>query len=154
MSGEGLWDTGVQEGSVGRPSRGTMGRVAGASRNLMYHVASVVPCNQSGLHMSPWASQGVGVVRFFVVEQDTPLMMPVGLMRTLCARLDLDRDGDKVALRRFGAEADLRTLDCPSTIHDEEIAKVPSVFSSRSRKRIFLFFLHEQLDIAHPLVCH
>ena len=42
--------------------------------------------------------------------------MPVGLMRTLRARLDLDTDGDKVLFRRFGGESDLRTLGSGHTV--------------------------------------
>ena len=57
-----------------------------------------------------------GVVPFLVDKQDTPPLMPVGLTRTLRARLDLDQDGDKVEFRRFGRESDLRNLECGHTV--------------------------------------
>ena len=43
-----------------------------------------------------------GVVRLLVVEHDIRHLMPVGLMRTVRARLVLDSDGEKVMFRRFG----------------------------------------------------
>ena len=42
-----------------------------------------------------------GIIRFTVVEQDVPLLLPVGIMRTLQASLDLTDDGDKVTFRQF-----------------------------------------------------
>ena len=51
-----------------------------------------------------------------VVEQDMPLFTPVGLMWTLRARLDLDRDGGKVVFRRLGGELGLRTLESGHTV--------------------------------------
>ena len=36
-----------------------------------------------------------GIIRFTVVEQDVPPLLPVGIMRTLQAALDLTDDGDK-----------------------------------------------------------
>ena len=49
-------------------------------------------------------------------QQYIPPLMPVGLMRTLRARLDLDNDGDKVVFRRLCGESDLRTLDVGHTV--------------------------------------
>ena len=51
-----------------------------------------------------------GVIRFTVVEQDLPPLLPVEVIRTLHARLDLDENGDKVIFRQFGGETSLRTL--------------------------------------------
>ena len=51
-----------------------------------------------------------GVLRFTVVEQDVPPLLPVGVMGTLQAGLDLDDNGDKVIFRQFGGESSLRTL--------------------------------------------
>ena len=49
-----------------------------------------------------------GIIRFTVVEQDVAPLLPVGIMRTLQARLDLtDDDGDKVIFRQFGGESSL-----------------------------------------------
>ena len=55
-----------------------------------------------------------GVVRFLVVEQLIPPVIPVGLMRGHCVHdLDLDKDGDNVG---FGGEPDLRTLESVHTV--------------------------------------
>ena len=51
-----------------------------------------------------------GIVRFIVVEQDVPSLLPVGVMRTLPAGLDLDDNGDKVIFRQVGGKSSLRTL--------------------------------------------
>ena len=56
-----------------------------------------------------------GIIRFTVVEQDVPPLLPVGLMRTLQASLDLTDDGDKVIFRQFGGESSLRTLQSGHT---------------------------------------
>ena len=50
------------------------------------------------------------VVRFTVVEQNVPLLLPVEEMVTLQAGLDLDDNGDKVIFLQFGGESSLRTL--------------------------------------------
>ena len=42
--------------------------------------------------------------------------MPVGLMRTLRARVDLDKDGDNVVFHCFGGKSDLRTFQSPHTV--------------------------------------
>ena len=57
-----------------------------------------------------------GVIRFTVVEQDVPPPLPVGIMRTLQASLDLNDDGDKVIFRQFGGESSLRTLQSGHTV--------------------------------------
>ena len=46
-----------------------------------------------------------GVVRVSVVEQDVPPLLPVGVTWTLQASLDLDDDGDKANVRRFGGRS-------------------------------------------------
>ena len=43
-----------------------------------------------------------GIIRFTVVEQDVPPLLPVEIMRTLQASLDLSDEGDKVIFRQFG----------------------------------------------------
>ena len=57
-----------------------------------------------------------GIIRFTVVEQDVPPLLPVGIMRTLQASLDLTDDGDKVIFRQFGRESSLRTLQSGHTV--------------------------------------
>ena len=57
-----------------------------------------------------------GLIRFTVVEQDVPPLLPVGIMRTLQASLDLTDDGDKVIFRQFGGESSLRTLQSGHTV--------------------------------------
>ena len=57
-----------------------------------------------------------GIIRLTVVEQDVPLLLPVGVIRTLQANLDLTDDGDKVIFRRFGGESSLRTLQSGHTV--------------------------------------
>ena len=51
-----------------------------------------------------------GVIRFIVVEQDVPPLLPVEIMRTLQASLDLTDDGDKVIFRQFGAVQSRHTV--------------------------------------------
>ena len=57
-----------------------------------------------------------GVLRFTVMEQDVPPLLPVGIMVTLQAGLDLDDNGDKVIFRQFGGESSLRTLKSGHTV--------------------------------------
>ena len=56
------------------------------------------------------------IIRFTVVEQDIPPPLPVGILRTLQASLDLTDDGDKVIFRQFGGESSLRTLQSGHTV--------------------------------------
>ena len=42
-----------------------------------------------------------GIIRFTVVEQDVPPPLPVGIMSTFQAKLDLDDNGDKVIFRQW-----------------------------------------------------
>ena len=56
------------------------------------------------------------VIQFTVVEQDVPPPLPVGIIRTLQAGLDLTDDGDKVIFRQFGGESSLRTLQSGHTV--------------------------------------
>ena len=57
-----------------------------------------------------------GIIRFTVVEQDVPPLLPVGIMRTLHASLDLTEDGDKVICRQFGGESSLPALQSGHTV--------------------------------------
>ena len=57
-----------------------------------------------------------GIIRFTVVEQDVPPLLPVRTMRTLQCSLDLTDDGDKVIFRQSGGESPLRTLQSGRTI--------------------------------------
>ena len=57
-----------------------------------------------------------GIIRFTVVEQGVPPLLPVGIMRTLHSSLDLTDDGDKVIFRQFGGESSLRTLHSGHTV--------------------------------------
>ena len=57
-----------------------------------------------------------GITRFTAVEQDVPPLLPVGIMRTLQASLDLTDDGDKVIFRQHGGESSLRTLQSGHTV--------------------------------------
>ena len=66
-----------------------------------------------------------GIVRFIVVEQDVLSLLPVGVVRTLQAGLDLDDNGDKVLFRQVGGKSSLRTLKSghtanrPDQLHPE-----------------------------------
>ena len=51
-----------------------------------------------------------GIIRFTVVEQDVSPPLPVGIMTTFQAKLDLDDNGDKVIFRQLGGGSLLRTL--------------------------------------------
>ena len=53
------------------------------------------------VHVAVGSAGYNGVVRFTVVGQDVPTLLPVGVVRTLQARLDLDDNGDKVIFRQF-----------------------------------------------------
>ena len=57
-----------------------------------------------------------GIIRFTVVEQDVPTLLPVGMIRTLQANLDLTDDGDKVIFRQFGGKSSLRSLQSGHTV--------------------------------------
>ena len=72
--------------------------IGGATRpiGVVYVPVGLVGCN--------------GIIRFTVVEQDVPPLLPVGVVRTLQAGLDLNNNGDKVIFRHFGEESSLRTL--------------------------------------------
>ena len=56
-----------------------------------------------------------GIIRFTVVEQDVPPLLPVVIMKTLQASLDLTDDGDTVIFRQFEGESSSRTLQCGHT---------------------------------------
>ena len=57
-----------------------------------------------------------GIIRFTVLEQDVPPLLPVVIARTLQAGLDLTDDGDKGIFRQFGGESSLRTLHSGHTV--------------------------------------
>ena len=57
-----------------------------------------------------------GIIRFTVVEQDVSPLLPVGIIRTLQASLDLTDDGDRVIFRQFGGESSSRTLQSGHTV--------------------------------------
>ena len=122
--GEVLWDTGAQEGLVGKqqldkwcklargtrsPSRMEPGEARIRKRHWRRHAIGVVyvPVGLAGCN---------GVIRFTVVEQDVPPLLPVGIMRTLQASMDLNDDGDKVIFRQFGGESSSRTLQSGHTV--------------------------------------
>ena len=50
------------------------------------------------------------------MEHDVPPLLPVELVRTLQASLDLTDDGDNVIFRQFGGESSLRTLQSGHTV--------------------------------------
>ena len=59
-----------------------------------------------GLFFVPVGLAGTtAIIRFTVVEQDVPPLLPVGIMRKLQARLILNDDGDKVISRVQALEA-------------------------------------------------
>ena len=57
-----------------------------------------------------------GIIRFTVVEQDVPPPLPMGIMRTLQASLDLTDDGDNVIFRQIGGKSSSRTLQSGHTV--------------------------------------
>ena len=94
--GEVLWDTGAQEGLVGKQQLDKWCKLL-AEHGLQVEWSQEKPESASGIG---GATQPIGVV-----------YVPVGLagcngnMRTPQASLDLSDDGDKVIFRQFGGEA-------------------------------------------------
>ena len=122
--GEVLWDTGAQEGLVGKQQLDKWCTLL-AEHGLQVEWSQEKPESASGIGgvtqpigvvYVPVGLAGYnGIIRCTVVEQDVPPLLPVVLMRTLQANLDLTDDGDKVIFRQFGAESSLRTLQSGHT---------------------------------------
>ena len=120
--GEVLWDTGAQEGLVGKQQ---LDNGVNCSRNTV-EWSQEKPKSASGVGGTtkpigvvsvPVGLAGCnGIIRFTVVEQDVPPLLPVAIMRTLQASPDLTDDGDKVIFRQFGGESSLRTLQSGHTV--------------------------------------
>ena len=123
--GEVLWDTGAQEGLLGKQQLDKWCKLV-AEHGLQVEWSQEKPESASGIG---GVTQPIGVVyvpvglagyngtiRFTVVEQDVPPLLPVGIMRTLQASLDLTDDGDKMIFRQFGGESSLRTLQSRHTV--------------------------------------
>ena len=123
--GEVLWDTGAQEGLVGKQQLDKWCKLV-AEHGLQVEWSQEKPESASGIGGTtkpigvvyvPVDLAGCnGIIRFTVVEQDVPPLLPVGIMRTLQASLDLTDDGDKVIFRQFGGESSLRTLQSGHTV--------------------------------------
>ena len=106
--GEVLWDTGAQEGLVGKQQLDKWCKLL-AEHGLQVEWSQEKPESTSGIGgvTQPIGVVNVpdglavcnGIIRFTVVEQDVPPLLPVGITRTLQASLDLTDDGDKVIFR-------------------------------------------------------
>ena len=107
--GEVQWDTGAQEGLAGKQQLDKWCTLL-AEHGLQVEWSQEKPESASG---NGGVTQPIGVVyvpvglagcngliRFTVVEQDVPPLLPVGIMRTLQASLELTDDGDKVIFRQ------------------------------------------------------
>ena len=123
--GEVLWDTGAQEGLVGKQQLDKWCKLL-AEHGLQVEWSQEKPESASGIGgvtqpigvvYVPVGLAGCnGIIRFTVVEQDVPPLLPVGIMRTLQASPDLTDDGDKVIFRQFGGESSLHTLQSGHTV--------------------------------------
>ena len=123
--GEVLWDTGAQEGLVGKQQLDKWCKLL-AEHGLQVEWSKEKPESASGIGgvtqpigvvYVPVGLAGCnGIIRFTVVEHDVPPLLPVGTMRTLQASLDLTDDGDKVIFRQFGGKSSLRTLQSEHTV--------------------------------------
>ena len=123
--GEVLWDTGAQEGLVGKQQidkwfklLAENGLQVGWSQKKPKSASGIGGVTQpNGVENVPLGLAGCnGIIRFTVVEQDVPPLLPMVMMRTLQACLDLTDDGDKVIFRQFGGESSLRTLQSEHTV--------------------------------------
>ena len=123
--GEVFWDTVAQEGLVGKQQLDKWCKLL-VEHGLQVEWSQEKPESASGIGgvtqpigvvYVPVGLAGCnGIIRFTVVEQDVPPLIPVGIMRTLQASLDLSDDGDKVIFRQFGGESSLRTLQSGHTV--------------------------------------
>ena len=112
--GEVLWDSGSQEGLVGKQQLDKWCKLL-AEHGLPVVWSQEKPESASGIGgvtrpigvvYVPVCLAGCnGIINFTVVEQDVPPLLPVGVMRKLQASLDLKDDGDKVIFRQFGGES-------------------------------------------------
>ena len=100
--GEVLWDTGAREGLVGKQQLeqwcnllkeyGTQVEWSREKRDAASGVGGTT--EPIGVVSVPVGLAGCrGVIRFTVVEQDVPPLLPVGVKRTLQASLDVDDNG-------------------------------------------------------------
>ena len=106
-----LWDTGAQEGLVGKQQLDKWCFLL-AEHGLQVEWSQEKPESSRGIGgmtkpigvvYVPVGLAGCnGIIRSTVVEQDVPPLLPVGIMWTLQAGLDLTDDGDKVIFRQFG----------------------------------------------------
>ena len=122
--GEVLWDTGAQEGLVGKKQLDKWCKLL-AEHCLQDEWSQEKPESASGIggvtqpigvgHVPVGLAGCNGIIRFTVVEEDVPPPLPVGIMRTLQADLELTDDRDKVIFRQFGGESSLRTLPSGQT---------------------------------------
>ena len=123
--GEVLWDTGGQEGLVGKQQVEKWSEWL-AEHGLQVEWSQEKPESASGIGgvtqpigvvYVPVCLAGCnGIIRSTVVEQDVPPLLPMGIMRTLQASLDLSDGGDKVIFRHFGGEFSLRALQSGHTV--------------------------------------
>ena len=120
-----MWDTGAQEGPVGKQQLDKW-CILLAEHGLQVEWSQEKPESASGIGgvtqpigvvYVPVGLGGCnGIIRFTVVEQDVPPLLPVVIMRTLQASLDLTDNGDKVIFRQFRGESSLRTLQSGHTV--------------------------------------
>ena len=123
--GEVLCDSGAQEGLVGKQQLDKWCKLL-AEHGLQVEWGQEKPESASGIGgvtqtigvvYVPVGLAGCnGIVRFTVVEQDVLPLLPVGIMRTFQASLDLTDDGDKVVFRQFGGESSMRTSQSGHTV--------------------------------------
>ena len=108
--GEVLWDTGAQEGLVGKQQLDKWCKLLAEHCHRRHDETNRCCVCASWFGWVQWYHQ------ITVVEQDVPPPLPVGIMRTLQASLDLADDGDKVIFRQFEGESSLRTLQSGHTV--------------------------------------
>ena len=111
--GDVLRDTGAQEGLVGKQQLDKWCKLlAEHGLQVEWSQDSIGGVTQPiGVENVPVGLAGCnGIIRFTVVE------LPVGIMRTLQASLDLTDDGDKVIFRQSGGQSSLRTLQSGHTV--------------------------------------
>ena len=97
-------------------------------------------------HVPVELAGGSGVVRSIVVEQDIPPLMPVGLMRMLQARLNLDRDWDRVLFNRF-TNRHAKTDDMASAPNGEILSRC-DVVDTTHVKNLVLQLTRQSCDVA------
>ena len=120
-----MFDTGAQEGLVGKQQLDKWCKLL-TEHGLQVEWSQEKPESASGIGgvtqpigvvYVPVGLAGCnGIIRFTVVEQVVPPLLPVVKMRTFQASLDLTDDGYKVIFRQFGGESSLRTLQSGHTV--------------------------------------